>query len=107
MRTKLILGLIVGILFCSLVSLEIPELAKLSDDTSNDFAILTSSSTLNSPVILSLQKGVHLPAFHVTTGLPPQEIGRSTSRPNDAITLAGHTSGSADMLLRLICVQRT
>jgi hypothetical protein len=106
MRTKFILGLIVGILLCSLVSLEIPELAKLIDDTSNDFAILTSSTTVNSTV-LSIQKSAPLPVFHMVSSLPSQENSPSMNLPHDAITLAGHTSNSADTLFRFLCIQRT
>ena len=40
MRTRFILVAVVSLLFCSLSTLETPELVKLADDTSNDFSIL-------------------------------------------------------------------
>jgi hypothetical protein len=40
MRPRFILVAVVSLLFCSLSTLETPELIKLTDDTSNDFSIL-------------------------------------------------------------------
>ena len=39
MRATLILATLVGLLLCSLATLEITELARLADDTSNDFSL--------------------------------------------------------------------
>lgn len=39
MRIRLILALVVGLLFCTLSTLEFPELVNLTDDTSNDFSL--------------------------------------------------------------------
>jgi hypothetical protein len=39
MRAKLILAALFGLLLCSLATLEIAELARLADDTSNDFSL--------------------------------------------------------------------
>lgn len=40
MRASLIFAALVGLLFCSLATLEITELLKLADDASNDFSLL-------------------------------------------------------------------
>jgi len=39
MRATLILATLVGLLFCSLATLETTELLKLADDISNDFSL--------------------------------------------------------------------
>ncbi len=50
MRAKTILAIIVGMLFCSLLALEIPELLNLTDDTSNDFSLVTSQENLDAVI---------------------------------------------------------
>ena len=44
-RHRFCLALVVSILFCGLSSSEIPELARLSDDTSNDFTVVVVTKT--------------------------------------------------------------
>ena len=39
-RHRFCLALVVSMLFCGLSSSEIPELTRLTDDTSNDFTVL-------------------------------------------------------------------
>ena len=48
MRAKLILATLVGLLLCSLATLEITELSRLADDTSNDFSLLHSGAESSS-----------------------------------------------------------
>lgn len=60
MRTRFILVSIVRLLFCSLSTLETPELVKLADDTSNDFSLMTrpqdiSISTCNPALVARLK----------------------------------------------------
>jgi hypothetical protein len=43
MRTKLSLALMVSLLFCTLATLELPELIHLTDDTSNDYSLVIFS----------------------------------------------------------------
>lgn len=50
MRTRFILVAFVSLLFCSLCTLETPELVKLADDTSNDFSILIHRQETTEPV---------------------------------------------------------
>ena len=40
MRIKLTLAMAVGLMFCTLATMELPELIKLVDDTSNDFSLV-------------------------------------------------------------------
>jgi hypothetical protein len=48
MRCQLSLAVLVGLLFCSLASIEVPELVKLTDDTSNDFTMTFSQESATS-----------------------------------------------------------
>jgi hypothetical protein len=38
-RIRICLAVVVGLLFCTLATLELPELVNLSDDTSNDYSL--------------------------------------------------------------------
>jgi hypothetical protein len=40
MRIRVTLGLTVSLLFCTLATLEVPELINLTDDTSNDYSLV-------------------------------------------------------------------
>jgi hypothetical protein len=42
MRIKIVLAIAVGLLLCSIGTLELPELVNLSDNTSNDFSLRLS-----------------------------------------------------------------
>ena len=39
--SKVIFGVVVGLLLCSLSTLEVPEFLNLSDDTSNDYSFVS------------------------------------------------------------------
>jgi len=39
LRVKLVLAMIAGMLFCTLTTLEVPELLTLTDNTSNDYSL--------------------------------------------------------------------
>lgn len=41
MRTRVVLSIVVGLLFCTLATLEFPEFLRLVDDTSNDYSLTT------------------------------------------------------------------
>ena len=55
MRAKVIFATLVGLLFCSLATLEITELANLSDDTSNDFLAFDSQQAPSEIVDQSIE----------------------------------------------------
>ena len=40
LRIKLPFAIVVGLLFCTLATMELPELINLVDDTSNDFSLI-------------------------------------------------------------------
>jgi len=45
MGVRFIVAIIVGLLFCTLATLEFPELLNLSDDTSNDYSLAIFQGT--------------------------------------------------------------
>jgi len=51
MRPKLIFFVVVGLLFCSLATLETGEFLRLADDTSNDFSLLNVEANTSSAVV--------------------------------------------------------
>jgi hypothetical protein len=95
MRVGLILGLLVGLLFCSLVCLEVTELARLADDTSNDFSVPypgleTSSATIRKSLAVQPRS---LPARI--------ERCRNGGRPDESVS-----HSTARDLLHQFCIQR-
>ena len=50
MCSRFILVAIVSLLFCSLSTLETPELVKLADDTSNDYSLLTHQEEVSASI---------------------------------------------------------
>jgi hypothetical protein len=51
MRLKVIFFVVVGLLFCSLATLETSEFLKLADDTSNDFSLLNVEANTSTAVV--------------------------------------------------------
>ena len=96
MRAKLILAALVGLLFCSLATLETTELFKLGDDTSNDFSFLGTQQETSSTVVrqnLELQPNV----VPTTDG---------SERPKVRRRAAGSSYPAKDFL-HFICIMRT
>jgi hypothetical protein len=50
-RHRFCVALVVSMLFCGLSSSEIPELARLIDDTSNDFTLVVKTKTSASVIV--------------------------------------------------------
>jgi len=86
----------VGLLFCSLVLLEVPELVSLTDDASNDFVLLISPN------------GIKSSAVH-TDRSEPQGIAQIIRQDQRSILLRWlrDSSTSSNDFLHLICIQRT
>jgi hypothetical protein len=96
MRARLMLATLVGLLFCSLATLETAELAKLADDTSNDFSLLNSEKEACSAIIhQSLESQ---PKTVPTTG--------GSERPK-VRRRAGGSSYPANDCLHFLCIMRT
>lgn len=98
-RIKLIFGLAVVLLFCSLATLEFPELITLSDNTSNDFSVEVFGVSGIAPVAAK-------------TTAPPQQALISEPLLSFFDDTDGHLGLASDSLhekdcLRLFCIQRT
>ena len=93
MRTKFIFATLVGLLFCSLATLEITELFELTDDTFNDFSLGGTQQASSAVVPQSLEQ----PKTNPTT-----ETERPTAR-----RLPPSASYQARDVLHLLCIMRT
>jgi hypothetical protein len=94
MRAKFIFATLVGLLFCSLATLEITELFELTDDTFNDFSLVGAqqASSVVVPQSLELQPKTN----------PATETERPTAR-----RLPPSASYHAKDVLHLLCIMRT
>jgi hypothetical protein len=94
MRAKFIFATLVGLLFCSLATLEITELFELTDDTFNDFSLggTQQASSAVVPQSLELQPKTN----------PTTETERPTAR-----RLPPSASYQARDVLHLLCIMRT
>jgi hypothetical protein len=96
MRAKLILVTLVGLLFCSLATLETTELLKLADDASNDFS-LPQSEHETSTAIVRKSLAVQLTAFTTADEIEaPRDHRRAAS-----------SSYPAKDFLHFLCIMRT
>ena len=97
-RHRFCLTLVVSLLFCALSSSEIPELARLSDDTSNDYTLVVSTKTVAPiPAVIASSDAV--------LGTVPQvEDAVKYPGPSPISIPYAHTSPD---YLQLLCVHRT
>jgi hypothetical protein len=97
MRLKVIFFVVVGLLFCSLATLETTECLKLVDDTSNDFSLLNVEANTSSAVVRqsheSQPKAIPAP-------IPSQQPKVRPDTPISANT-------SKNDFLHVLCVLRT
>ena len=98
MRIKLTLAIVVGLLFCTLSAMEVPELVKLVDDTSNDFSLLVFVK--NSVTVVKTQV-LHQSPPALADVRRPQAVA---SFPAYSLI---HSFQTSDDTLHLLCVQRT
>ncbi len=98
MRIKLTLATVVGLLLCTLATMELPELINLVDDTSNDFSLVVF--VRNAVTIVKTQM------LHER-----RPVLADVRRPQAAASFPAysliHTFQIADDILHLLCVQRT
>jgi hypothetical protein len=97
MRASLILATLFGLLLCSLATLELTELVRLADDTSNDFS-LPQSGQESLPVTIRNSHDLR-PAV---ASNPPHEYGRP--RVCRRVTDSAHLAKDC---LHLLCVIKT
>ena len=95
-RIQLTLALVVGFLFCSLATMEVPELVNLVDNTSNDFSLVVFVK--NAPTAVKVRM-----RHQGRPGILPSQ------QPNAFRTHSSIQSPlqASDDVLHLLCVQRT
>ena len=96
MRAKIIFATLVGLLFCSLATLEIAELVRLADDTSNDFSGFVSQQASSAVVCQSLE---------LQPRANPNTDHNERTRANRWFEVASHRAQHD--VLRLLCIMRT
>jgi hypothetical protein len=96
MRLKVIFFVVVGLLFCSLATLETSEFLKLADDTSNDFSLLNVEANTSSAIIRQSQES--------QPKAVPAPIQRRQPIVRPAISRSSDTSTD---LIHVLCVIRT
>ena len=94
MRAKFIFATLIGLLFCTLATLEITELFEFTDDTFNDFSLVGTQQASSAVVPQSLELQ---PKTNPTT---------QTERPT-ARRLPPSASYHAKDVLHLLCIMRT
>ena len=96
MWPKLILAVLVGLLFCTLATLETTELLNLADDTSNDFSLIGT------------QQQASLVAISESGALEPRVVPTTLGceRPRVPRRPAG-SSYPANDFLDFLCIMRT
>ena len=98
MCTRLTLATVVGLLFCTLATMELPELINLVDDTSNDFStVVFVRNAVTAVKTQILRKGRRV----LANVRPPQS---AASLPACSLIQTFQTS---DVMLHMLCVQRT
>ena len=98
MRMRLGFAIIIGFLFCTLATLELPELVNLVDDPSNDFSLVVFTKNA-----LSAVKAQIVPQGRriLADVQRPQVTAYSAAR---SLKLTFQTSSD---LLHILCTQRT
>lgn len=96
MRIRLIVATIAGLLFCTLATLEFPELVSLSDDTSNDYSLAIFPRSEGA----AAQKQIaDFPAGSTATN-------RRLEQPLMRVQFSAPSYGPTESL-HLLCIQRT
>lgn len=99
MRIKIVLAIAVGLLLCSIGTLELPELVNLSDNTSNDFSLRLLSD--RPTIVAKKNQTAHFQSDAV-------RVVSSLSHPATPIVSTPSVSLPAtDDLLQILCIHRT
>ncbi len=99
MRTKLTLATVVGLLLCSLATIELPELVNLIDNTSNDYSLVLL--TRDAPTVIKVRVGMLSQGSTDLRDVQHRPAAASGCAP---FIQPIHTP---DNILHLLCVQRT
>lgn len=98
MRIKLTLATVVGLLFCTVATLELPELINLVDDTSNDFSLVVFAENTVTAVKTRMLTRVR----PVLADIQPRQADEYFQYPSLIRTF----QASDDDMLHVLCVQR-
>jgi hypothetical protein len=96
MRPKVIFFVVVGLLLCSLATLETTEMVKLADDTSNDFSLLNVEANTSSAIIRQSQESQ-----------PKAVPAPIQKRQAKVLPTVSDSSTASNDLLHVLCVIRT
>jgi hypothetical protein len=99
-RNRLSLAIVAGLLFCTLVALELPELLNLTDDTSNDFSLLCTQQDASAVVS---QSHVRQTIVRQTIVLPARS---DCKQPNERARFISSLRTPKESL-HLLCALRT
>jgi hypothetical protein len=98
-RHRFCLALVVSMLFCGLSSIEIPEITRLVDDTSNDFTLVDVNQTPSSAVAYQSSRSV------VRTAEQIRVLDATEHPAPDPVLIV--TSHDPAGYLELLCINRT
>jgi hypothetical protein len=98
MRIRVSLALVLGLLLCTLATSEVPELMRLTDNTSNDYSLTIFSD--NDAAIVRTQ-APDMPKGSVRTSAHVKQP-KARVQPRSLLLLC-----STSEVLHLLCVQRT
>jgi len=102
MRKRLIPGVVIAFLVCGLATLEFPELLRLVNDTSNDFALVVAHD-ISSPVV----PGQKPPSHRVSVPTAQTSVGLVSSTWIEAAFQPDVTRREGSDSLHFLCIQRT
>jgi hypothetical protein len=91
----------IALLLCSLASMELPELIKLVDDTSNDYSLVLSGK--NAPTAVRAEVRM-LPRGTVASATSQYPSDEGSVRPDLRVV---HLFRTSDGMLRMLCTNRT
>jgi len=96
-RHRFCLALVVSMLFCGLSSSEIPELTRLTDDTSNDFTVLVVAKA-------SISVATNVNPISMVSAIQQNDDRLEYQLPSSDSVLIAQSTAS---YLPLLCVHRT
>jgi hypothetical protein len=97
-RHRFCLALVVSMLFCGLSSIEIPEITRLVDDTSNDFTLVDMNQTPTSAFAYQSFRSV------VRTAVQIRVLDTEHPAPDLILIVTSHDPAG---YLELLCINRT
>jgi hypothetical protein len=101
MRLKLNLAIAIGLLSCTLATLEFPELVNLVDDTSNDYSLAVFAQSAPAAVTIKLRLNESRPA------LPEALSGIEYRQPVAYLSTDSSVARTTGDMIHSLCILRT